>query len=79
MRKFTEAIMVVRLIARVTYWLGIVCMVLALTLRVCNAMGFEFLHVVTKGNPIDFRSFLDATLLFLFASMASSLYARLDT
>jgi hypothetical protein len=79
MRKFTEGIMVVKLIARVTYWLGIVCMVLALALRVFNAMGFEFLHVVTKGNTIDFRSFLDATLLFLFASMASSLYARLDT
>ena len=70
--------MVAKLIARVTYWLGIICMVLAVALRLFNALGFEFTHMVTKGNPIDVRSFLDATLLFLFASMASSLYARLD-
>jgi hypothetical protein len=78
MRKFAEGTMVAKLIARVTYWLGIVCMVMALASRLFNALGFEFIHFTTRGNPIDFRSFLDATLVFLFASMASSLYARLD-
>jgi hypothetical protein len=63
----------------VTYWLGITCTALALGFRLFNAMGFEFIHVVTKGNTIDFRSFLDAALLFLFASIASSLYSRLDS
>jgi hypothetical protein len=29
---------------------------------------------VTKGNEIDFRSFLDAALLFLFIAVASSGY-----
>ena len=71
--------MAAKLIARVTYWLGITCAILAMALRLFNAMGFEFTHLVTKGNTIDFRSFLDAALLFLFASMASSLYARLDS
>jgi hypothetical protein len=70
--------MLVKLIARVTYWIGITCTVLALAFRLFNAMGFEFLHVTTRGNTIDFRSFLDGALLFLFASMASSLYARLE-
>jgi hypothetical protein len=70
--------MLAKLIARVTYWLGITCAVLAVGSRIFNAMGFEFTHVITKGNTIDFHSFLDAALLFLFASMASSLYARLE-
>jgi hypothetical protein len=70
--------MLVKLIARATYWLGITCTALALALRLFNALGFEILHFTTKGNTIDFRSFLDAALLFLFASMASSLYARLE-
>jgi len=70
--------MLVKLIARVTYWIGIACLVLAFGFRLFNAMGYEFIHFTTRGNTIDFRSFLDASLLFLFASMASSLYARLE-
>jgi hypothetical protein len=70
--------MVVKQIARVTYWLGIACVVLALGARVMNVLGFEMIRFSTRGNPIDFRSFLDGALLFLFASIASSLYTRLD-
>jgi hypothetical protein len=70
--------MLVKLIARVTYWIGVLCTVLAFGFRLFNAMGYEFTHFTTRGNTIDFRSFLDAALLFLFASMASSLYARLE-
>jgi hypothetical protein len=43
-----------------------------------NVLGFEMIRFSTRGNPIDFRSFLDGALLFLFASIASSLYTRLD-
>lgn len=70
--------MVVTMIARVTYWLGILCVVAALGSRLMNVMGFEFLRFSTRGNSVDFRSFLDGSLLFLFASIASSLYARQD-
>jgi len=51
----------------------------ALFSRLMNILGFEAVRMSTKGNPIDFRSFLDAALLFLFSSIASSLYARLDS
>ena len=71
--------MVVKLIARVTYWLGITCTVLALGARLLNAAGINGAYFLTKGNTIDFRSALDAALLFLFASIASSLCARLDS
>jgi len=71
--------MAVKVIARVTYWLGLVCAALSLSSRFMNAMGFEMTRFTTRGNPIDFRSFLNAALLFLFASIASSLYARLES
>jgi hypothetical protein len=74
-----EGTMLVKLIGRVTYWLGIICVVLALGSRIMNVLGFEMTRVLTRGNQIDFRSFLDGALLFLFASIASSLYTRLDS
>jgi hypothetical protein len=73
-----EGTMVVKLIARVTYWLGTLCFALALGARVMNALGFEMTHVSTRGNPIDFHSFIDGAVLSLLVSMASSLYSRLD-
>ncbi|HEY0703647.1 MAG TPA: hypothetical protein VGD60_12850 [Candidatus Acidoferrales bacterium] len=71
--------MIVKLIARVTYWLGLVCATLAAVTRLMNAAGFEHVGMATRGNPIDFRSFLDAALLLIFTSIASSLYARIDS
>lgn len=62
-------------ILRWSYWLGVVCAVLAIVMRLSNALGFEFVHVPTKGNWIDFHSLLDAALLFLFIAIASSGYA----
>jgi hypothetical protein len=59
----------------VSYWLGVVCAVLAIAMRISNALGFEFVHMSTRGNSIDFHSLLDAALLFLFVAIASSGYA----
>ena len=58
-----------------SYWLGVTCAVLAIVMRLSNALGFELVHVPTRGNWIDFHSFLDAALLFLFIAIASSGYA----
>ena len=49
--------MVVTMIARVTYWLGIFCVVAALGSRPMNVMGFEFLRFSTRGNSVDFPQF----------------------
>jgi hypothetical protein len=73
-----RAAMLVKTIARLTYWVGMACVALALISRLMNAMGFEMVGVLTKGHPIDYHSLLDGALLFLFSSIASSLYARLE-
>jgi hypothetical protein len=65
----------VKYIAMSSYWLGVVCAMVALIARACDALGIAFVHFLTKGNTIDFRSFLDAAVLFLFIAIASSSYA----
>jgi hypothetical protein len=60
--------MLVKTIARLTYWVGMTCVVLALISRGMNALGFEMTGVLTKGHPIDYHSLLDGALLFLFSS-----------
>jgi hypothetical protein len=64
----------VKYIAVASYWLGVVCAMVSVVTRIFNAMGYEFAHVATRGNSIDFRTFLDAGLLFLFIAIASANY-----
>jgi len=68
----------VKYIAVGSYWLGVVCSVVAVVARICDALGIVFVRILTKGNSIDFRSFLDAGLLFLFIAIASANYEWLQ-
>ncbi|MGA7916825.1 MAG: hypothetical protein WCA00_16445 [Candidatus Acidiferrales bacterium] len=61
-------------ILKVSYWLGIICAVLALIARVSSSFGYEMVFN-TRGHGIDYHSLLDAALLFLFVAMASAGYA----
>jgi len=69
-----EESMLVKYIALGSYWMGVVCALVSVVGRLCNALGISFLHIMTRGNTIDIRSFLDAGLLFLFIAIASSNY-----
>jgi hypothetical protein len=69
----------VKYIAIGSYWLGVVCSVIAVVARICNALGIVFVHILTKGNSIDIRSFLDAGLLFLFIAIASANFEWLQS
>jgi hypothetical protein len=64
----------VKYIAVGSYWLGVVCALVAVVGRICDALGIAFVRIFTKGNTIDVRSFLDAGLLFLFIAIASANY-----
>lgn len=59
----------------VSYWLGIIAALLALIARVSSSLGYEMVALNTRGHAIDYHSFLDAALLFLFVAMASAGYA----
>jgi hypothetical protein len=69
----------VKYIAVGSYWLGVVCSVAAVLGRICDALGIVFVRILTKGNWIDVRTFLDAGLLFLFIAIASANYDWLQS
>jgi hypothetical protein len=57
----------------------VVCALLAVVGRLCDAFGIAFVRIMTRGNVIDVRSFLDAGLLFLFIAIASANYEWLQS
>jgi len=69
----------VKYIAVGSYWLGVVCALVSVVGRICDAFGIVFVRILTKGNNIDVRSFLDAGLLFLFIAIASANYEWLQS
>ena len=69
-----EDSMLVKYIAVGSYWLGVVCALVSVVGRLCDAFGIAFVRIMTRGNMIDVRSFLDAGLLFLFIAIASANY-----
>ena len=62
-------------ILTVSYWLGVLCTVLAVAMRVLNMLGVSFYEVMTRGNPIAFRTFLNGAMLFFLAAIASAAYS----
>jgi len=59
-------------ILRWSYWLGIVCVVLAVVTRILNTLGLSTVLLHTRGDPISFRTFVDGALLFLIACIATA-------
>ena len=58
-----------------SYWLGMVCAVLAILARLFNAAGSNFLDFLTRGNPVGYRSFLDGAVLLFLIAIASATYS----
>jgi hypothetical protein len=73
-----EGVMV-KYIAVGSYWLGVVCALVAVVGPLCDAFGIAFVRIMIKGHMIDVRIFLDAGLLFLFIALASANYEWLQS
>ena len=55
-----------------SYWLGIVCAVLGLILRLCTALNMLPPHMgAPGGNAISYMSFLHGAVLFFLLTIAS--------
>jgi hypothetical protein len=59
-------------IMRWSYWLGIVCVLLAMVARILNILGLSTMLLQTRGNPLSFRTFVNGALLFLITSIATA-------
>lgn len=62
-------------IVSISYWLGLLCVVLALLARLLNVLGVSFSSISTRGNEISFRTFLDGALLFFLTTIATTSYS----
>jgi hypothetical protein len=63
-----------------SYWLGAVCTLLALLARAFNALGVHFfLSFSTRGNPIDYRTFLDGAILLFVICIATANHGRVNS
>ncbi|MCL4524357.1 MAG: hypothetical protein M1451_10700 [Acidobacteria bacterium] len=57
-------------ILQYSYWLGVLCVVVAVIWRFANAMGYGMRQIM-PGQSIYYMSFLQAALLFLMVSIAT--------
>ena len=62
-----------KMIALVSYWLGVLCVVLSLAFRVCAAFGIALAYAPANGLAISYNSFFHGAIVFLLVSGASSL------
>lgn len=60
-------------ILKYSYWLGVICTLIALVWRAANFFGF-FVSTYVPGISINYMSFMKAALLFLILCAATSLY-----
>lgn len=63
-------------IVRFSYWLAMVCLALALIMRVASLAGASFSQLFTKGNPVSYRTFLVGALLLFLVTIATRSYSE---
>jgi hypothetical protein len=62
----------VKLLIRVSYWLGVVCIVLALLSKALNALGMNVLRFITRGNDVGYHSYVLGAVLFFLMAIATA-------
>jgi hypothetical protein len=62
----------VKLLIRVSYWLGVVCIVLAVLSKVFNAIGMNVLQFMTRGNDVGYHSYVLGAVLFFLMAIATA-------
>jgi hypothetical protein len=59
-------------IMRWSYWLGVLCVLLAVVTRALNSLGLSTTLLQTRGDSISFRTFVNGALLLLITSIATA-------
>jgi hypothetical protein len=57
-----------------SYWLGLVCTLIAFVLRLLNGLGVFTPKAVTQGTSIGYNSFLHGAALFFLIAIATASY-----
>ena len=64
-----------KLIANCSYWLGVGCLVVALIWRTGIAVGVFMPSLLTAGHQISQWSFVNGSILFFLATVATVCHA----
>ena len=62
-----------KMIALASYWLGLICVVLAVLFRLFATFGVALAYTPVTGLAISYNSFFHGAIVFLLLSAASSL------
>lgn len=62
-------------VVRWAYWLGVVCVVIAVGWRLLNVFRLGIPYLITPGQTIYYMSFYKAAFIFLLTSIAAANYA----
>ena len=68
-----------RHIIRLTYWCGVVCVVLALVARVLDPLGITPGLISQKLQSVGYNTFLDGAFISFTAEIATFIYASAKT
>jgi len=61
-------------IAKWSYWVGIVCLVVSILWRAASAIGLPAAPSLVDGRTFGYLTFYRGSLLFFVASIASAAY-----
>jgi|HubBroStandDraft_5_1064220.scaffolds.fasta_scaffold27179_3 hypothetical protein len=67
-----------KLVMRISYMLCLLCGVVALIMRILNAINGNTLLFAGRALPIGYHSFMDGVLLFFTITLASAAVAFID-
>jgi hypothetical protein len=66
-----------KVIARWSYWLGIACLVVTVIWKALNTFGLWLPSGVTPGGGITYLSFFHASILFFVTTVATACHSWL--
>ena len=66
-----------KLIVSVSYWMGLICTLTAIGLRVLNMFGILSITVAPQGSTLSFMSFYKGALLFFVIAIATTSYSSM--
>lgn len=61
-----------KVLLKVSYWLGVICIVLAVLSKALNAVGIDPLTFNTRGNGIGYHSYILGTVIFFLMAVATA-------
>jgi len=61
-----------KILIKLSYWLGVASIALAVLSKVLNSVGVNFAQFSTRGNAVSYRTFEVGAILFFLMAIATA-------